>query len=323
MHYNSNKDACMKDSQTIIVTGGAGFVGSHLTKKLLKENSVVHLLLKDDTDTHRISSLLNQSNLHIHSIDLLDKTALFDKIREISPEIIFHLAARGAYHWQNDPYELLESNLFGTLNLIKACEQVPYIKFINVGSSSEYGYVSEPMHEQLPLLPNSYYAVSKAAQSMLAYYEASCNNKPIVTVRLFSVFGPLEDNNKFIPTLFRSIVEKKPISLVDPESAHDYVYIDDVVECLLLISLRQSPQPFTFNIGTGAQTTVQQVVRMAEKISHQKVLSQWRTLADHRWDTHHWVADMQQTSSTLDWKPKYNFESGLKKTWESFAHNSK
>src|SRR5204863_142015 len=152
----------------------------------------------------------------------------------IQPEWVFHLAAHGAYSWQTDVQQMVKTNLLGTINLVQACLNTGFDSFVNAGSSSEYGYKNHPPSEQELPEPNSHYAVSKVAATLFCQHTSRREGVRIRTLRLYSAFGAYEDPNRLMPTLIGRCLKGEFPPLVRPETARDYVYIDDVVDAFLL-----------------------------------------------------------------------------------------
>jgi nucleoside-diphosphate-sugar epimerase len=296
------------------VTGGAGFVGSVLIRSLVAKKQKVHLLLKSSTDTWRIKDLL--SKVTVHDVSLLDRTALEKLLVEIQPTIIYHLAARGAYVTQNDPDELFESNVVATWNLISASKNLPYHLFVNTGSSSEYGYYDRPMLETDRLRPTSWYAATKAANSLLAIQWAQQLQKPIVHVRLFSVYGPYEEPGRLFPTLLTRIFNRKPLDLVAPQTARDFIYVDDVVAFYENVEELKKCTGQTLNVGRGEQVSLEEVVKVAFKVTKCKVQTNWDAYAHRPWDTSTWQADMKKTFNLVSWRPTTTLNDGITKMWK-------
>ena len=172
-----------------LVTGGAGFVGANLVFGLLNQpDAEIFLLLKPQTNTWRLHHVLPNPRIHILAVDLLEREKLRKVVANSRPQIIYHLAAHGAYPTQDEPDKIFQTNIFSTLNLLHATKTQPYELFVHAGSSSEYGFKDQPMCERDICVPNSYYAISKLASTNLCSYTAMSKNKPIVTLRFFSVF---------------------------------------------------------------------------------------------------------------------------------------
>src|SRR6267378_1766196 len=155
-------------ARRILVTGAAGFVGSVLARRLLADGQEVHALTKSPNGAWRLKEI--EKDLRLHAVDLRDEATLRSAVAKIRPQAIFHLAAHGAYPFQTDPDGIIQSNILGTWNLLKASTDCDYEVFVNTGSSSEYGFKEFAMRETDLLEPNSYYSVAKSAQTLLCQH---------------------------------------------------------------------------------------------------------------------------------------------------------
>jgi nucleoside-diphosphate-sugar epimerase len=309
----------MTNKKVYLITGATGFIGSCLLRELINKNEKVHIILRKKANLWRIKDILGQTNIHFNNLSNLDK--LSKLIKKIRPNIIYHLATYGAYSSQNDANLCIKTNVQGTWNLLRATADIDYELFVNTGSSSEYGFKTSPMKETDLLEPASYYAVTKSSQTLLCSYFAKVNNKPVVTLRPFSVYGAYEDGSRFIPTLLKSLYFHKKMNLVSPYITRDWIYVDDVVNAYLSVNKLSKYGGEIFNIGTGTQKTIKEVVELAVKVTAEKTTFKWKGMKNRIWDTDCWVADISKSARLLKWKPKVNLEQGLLLTWKWFKNN--
>lgn len=300
----------------VLVTGGSGFVGASLVRRLLRDGHEVHLLVRSGYDPSRIQELL--PDLSIHKGDLSDPTSLQETVRRIRGEWIFHLAAHGAYSWQTDTREIFRTNLFGTINLLEACLAAGFESFVNTGSSSEYGFKDHAPSETELLEPNSDYAVAKASATLYCRFAAQRRNVRIVTLRLYSIYGPYEHPDRLIPTLLREGLQGRLPPLVNPDTARDYVYIDDAVEAYLLAARADFEPGALFNVGTGIQTPISEVVEIARRVLDIHAAPEWSSMAARSWDTSSWLCDNRKIVRELGWKPRFTLEQGFRETAKRF-----
>ncbi len=309
----------MKESY--LVTGGSGFIGSVLVRRLVDHHKNVHLILQKHSNPWRIKGLLH--NVKIHESDLSQISDLTEIIKETKPTIIYHLASNGAYSHQKDADRIISTNILGTWNFLKACNSVDYDLFVNTGSSSEYGFKKHAMRETDLVEPASYYAVTKCTQTLLCSFIAKNEHRPIVTLRPFSVYGPYEDPTRLIPTLLKSLLLKRSMKLVEADVARDQVYVGDVVDAYLKIDEMKRNCGEYFNVGTGRQSTVRDIVELAVKITGKTIPLRWGTMKNRQWDTTSWVADISKARQLLHWTPKTLLEDGITITWNWFQKNSR
>ena len=295
----------------VIVTGASGFIGNCVARRLLAEGYEVHLLLRPGANQWRLDGMLDQ--FRIHQADITDAETVRSVVRHVQPDIIVHLAAHGAYEWQADPPTIIETNVLGTLHLLEAAIAAGTKLFVNAGSSSEYGYRSEPMRESDRLQPNSIYAVAKAAQSHLCCLLGKNGKTSIVTFRLFSVYGPWEEPARLMPTLIRRARAGLPLTMADPETARDFIYIDDVVDALIGFSKFTQMTGQIFNVGTGVQSRLRDVVSFVQDVVGDRSQVCWGAMNARKWDTAQWRADPSKTRDLLGFTPKIRLKEGIAK----------
>lgn len=294
----------------IIITGGTGFVGANLARHLLRRGHEVHLLVRPRCQHWRIEEI--RTAVQCHEVNLADTAGLAQFVRQVRPEWIFHLAAHGAYSWQTDTDQIVQTNVIGTIHLLNACADNGFEAFIHTGSSSEYGFKDHSPAEEELIEPNSCYAVTKAAATLFCRHVARARNLNITTLRLYSAYGPYEDPKRLIPALIHKGLQGELPPLVDPNTPHDFVHVEDVCDACLLAA-QTPPRQFgaVYNVGTGVQTTLREVVEVARRVMGIAAEAEWGSMPAREWDTAVWVADSRKISAELGWKARLNFERGF------------
>lgn len=306
----------MLQMKKVLVTGAAGFVGAHLVKKLLDLGYEVHCIVRASTNRWRLQKLHIEDRCVWHEVDLTDREATVAAVKLVQPTYVFHLATRGAYPTQNHPQDLLFANSVGTWNLFQALIEVGCELCVQTGSSSEYGFSSVPMKESDLPHPNSWYAVTKSSNTLLGGYLGESGLLPVVTVRLFSVYGLYEEPTRLFPTLVAAVRTGTAMSLASLQTARDYIYIDDVVHMLTLVDELLLHPGKVYNCGTGTQTTLGELVATVEAVTHQKLTIARKAYPARSWDSSCWVADMSQTFSDTTWRPRFTIEEGFAELWK-------
>jgi dolichol-phosphate mannosyltransferase len=303
----------------VLLTGASGFVGANLARRLLRDGHDVHLLLRPGRDRWRLAGI--EGEVRLHDVALED-AAVAEVVRGIEPDWVFHLAAYGAYPHQADLEMAASTNFGGTLNLAQACLAAGFEAFVNAGSSSEYGFKATAPAETEWLDPNSAYAVTKAASTLLLRHLAMSNDAHIVTLRLYSAYGPYEEPSRLIPTLVVEGLDGRLPPLVDPAVARDFVHVDDICEAFVGAAARAGQERgAVYNVGTGVQTTIGEAVEVARKALAIEKEPTWGSMPRRSWDTTCWVADARLIRERLGWSPRYSFEEGFRSTVDWFrAH---
>jgi UDP-glucose 4-epimerase len=295
----------------VLVTGGSGFVGACAVRELVRRGRDVHVLLREPARAWRLADLADRLTIHVG--DLCDA----DSVRRAfaaSPTVVLHLATHGAYESQADARTILDTNIVGTLHLLEAAADAHVELFVQTGSSSEYGFRSEPMAESDRLEPNSVYAVAKSAQTHLGQLWARRSTMPVVTLRLFSVYGPWEESTRLIPTLLDRARRNLPLPLVSPDTVRDFVYVDDIVDALLDFEYLARLGGETLNLGSGVETTMRELVETATQLLGSRSEICWNAYPARAWDTTRWCADPRKAIERLGWSPRHSLRAGLKKT---------
>lgn len=305
--------------KTCLVTGGAGFIGANLVRKLLTTGHRIHIVTEKGSPLWRLTSVLNQ--ITVHEIDIANFEKIKALVSNIKPEWIFHLASYGGMPGQNDQETIFYVNFESTVNLVNACKEVGFECFINTGSSSEYGMKNSPMKEDQVLEPVSDYGVAKAAATQFCLKEALTNKLPIYTVRPFSPYGDYEAPARLIPTVLVGALQDKPLSLSSPNFVRDFIYIEDMVDIYLAITKNLPQNHFVFNAGTGTQCSIQDVINTAQAMNDKKLIVQWNASEPRPWEPKRWQADISLAQQVLNWHPHNNLAKGLKKSLTWFKNN--
>lgn len=300
--------------ERVLVTGGSGFVGACAVHALVRQGDSVSVLLREPAEAWRLKDVLDQCDVHIG--DVRDADAVRACVSAVRPNVVMHLATRGAYEHQDDATSILTTNILGTLNLLEAAATCGTSLFVQTGSSSEYGFASEPMRETDRLVPNSLYAVAKAAQTHLGMLASKRGSMPVVTFRLFSVYGPWEEPTRLMPTLLRRARAGLPLELSSPQTARDFVYVDDVLDALLDFPKLAKLGGEVINIGSGHETTLRDVVGAVQRLFPGRMDVRWGAFPPRIWDTVRWSADVSKAERLLGWTPRHSLGHGLAKMSE-------
>jgi len=308
----------------ILVIGASGFIGAKLFFSLIKLRNDVYAASRSIKASWRLLKLPSQAMpQNFVNLDVTDPKSINEVFQRIKPRTIFNLSAYGAYERQNDAGHIHEVNYTGTLNLIKALQDLGCDAFVQAGSSSEYGLNCSGPSETDPLNPNSDYSVSKGAASLLISYYGKAKGLPCANLRLYSIYGPYEERDRLIPRLVNLGLSGQFPPLVDPNTSRDFVYIDDCTNAFVKAALTVciSEPGLSLNIGTGVKTTLSQVAQTAKEVFKIKSEPQFGSMQNRKWDLSNWFANPKAANEKMKWKASTSFLRGLTltKEWETLA----
>jgi nucleoside-diphosphate-sugar epimerase len=302
----------------VLITGGSGFVGANLTRRLLRDGHETHLALRSGYQPWRLDEIAR--DFQRHEFDIGDKEAVARAIREIRPDWVFHLAAYGAYSSQTGIELMIGTNLLGTIALLDACAQVGVEAFVQTGSSSEYGYKDHAACEDEVIHPNSHYAITKAAATHYCQFTATQQAVNAVTVRLYSIYGPYEEPTRLIPTLIIYGLRGALPRLVSAAIARDFVYVDDAVEAMVRVATADRGGA-VYNVCNGVQRSLAGVVETARRLMKIDAEPAWASMPERSWDTDVWVGSPELMAHEVGWRAQVDLEAGLQELINWFRRN--
>ncbi len=295
----------------ILVLGGSGFVGGALMRLLLR--------FREDVfgTTARLPAwrLEGLPPTHILTGDLLIDSHIDLVLDVAKPRTIFDCIAYGAYSFETSAALIYQTNFQLATRLLERLDASRIACYVHAGSSSEYGdNAAGPAEDSLPA-PNSAYAVSKVAAANLLLYHGKRKKLPCVNLRLYSVYGPLEDASRLIPNVIRHGTLGRYPEFVSPDISRDFVFVDDVCEAFIdaALNLREEDFGESFNIGTGARTTIADVASVSRDLFKIEAPPQF-TMPSRQWDIAVWYANIEKAKARLGWAPRTSLRAGLLKT---------
>ncbi len=296
-----------------LVTGGAGFVGANVVRRLVDDGLEVHALTRRETNRWRLDGL---EQIRTHVCPLEDSDRVNELVATIRPEWVFHLAAHGAYASQTDYRRIVEVNTLGTLNLLDAVAKTGACAgFVHTGSSSEYGLKDHAPAEDEIVHPDSVYAVTKCAATHAVSHWARTTGLAASTVRLYSVYGRWEEPTRLMPRLVVCALAGTLPVLTSPSTARDFVWIDDAVDGIVRAAREATRRPGAiWNLGSGEQTTLEELVGIVRGVFGVEEEPSWGTMPDRSWDTASWRSDPRRARDQLGWAAVTGLDQGLRAT---------
>jgi nucleoside-diphosphate-sugar epimerase len=301
------------NSQRVLITGAAGFIGANLTRKMVELGGRVTALFRPGGNLVRIEELLPL--LELLPVDLNHFDELHKNIQKIQPEIILNLATPAGHPpTRAARLQLLKTSVIGTANLLETLATIDFEHFIHFGSSTEYGPRDVPLKESHRLEPNTFRGVTKAAAALLCQQFAHSYNRPVTIIRPFSVYGYWEAPTRLIPTVIRAALQGYDLDLTDPGFVRDPIFVEDLVQAGILALDLPDNRGQIINVGSGQQWSNEAIVETIQEISGRKILIHSGAYSPSPSDTHHWVADISVAKELLGWQPRHSLQSGLEKT---------
>lgn len=304
----------------IFVTGGTGLVGGHVVEKLLgRGDEVIVGSRSADPFSYFYNRRLNEKAVMV-DYDLKDFRRVFDIITKYEIEAVIHLGAQPIVQTAyKNPYETLESNIMGTVNVLEAARLSGGIKAVVVASSDKaYGVAEElPYHEEMKLNGQHPYDCSKSCADLISTMYANTYDLPLTVARFGNIFGPGDLNfNRIIPGLMKAILKKEPLLLrSDGSLVREYLYVCDVADgYLLLLDNIAKVKGEAFNFGSDEKFMVLEIIAFCERVLGEKV--DYRIMNNAKGEIPAQYLDNSKLKRILNWSCGDNLEVGIKATFD-------
>jgi len=309
----------------ILITGGTGFIGSHLVEELLKYGfkNIICTYRASNPRSYFYSQELPKKTT-LASCDIKDFKRVFDILTKYEIDIVFHLAAQPivdtAY---KNPLETIETNVMGTVNLLEACRQKGDLKSVAVITSDKaYGKAEElPYTEEARLKGDHPYDASKTAADLMAQTYFRTYGLPVVIARFSNIFGPGDINfNRIIPGIMESIIMNEELLVrSDGKMIREYTYVKDVADgCVRLAQNIDEIKGEAFNFGSKNIFSVIDLIKKIEEILDVRVNYKILNIAKNEIPEQY--LDWSKAKEKLDWQPKTSFEQGVKEVFNWYKN---
>jgi len=298
----------------ILVTGGAGFIGSEIVAQLCRHGGKVTIL--DDFSSGRLEYVDSQNGVKIVKGDVCDREKVANTIKD--QEIVMHLAAMpfipDSYYY---PEDFFRTNAMGSINVIWQCIRSKSVeRFVHISSSEVYGTAQyEPMDEKHPTLPHSTYAVSKLAADRAVFTMHKEHGYPAVIVRPFNSYGPRVTQPYIVPEIALQLFsERNTLMLGNIDATRDFTYVGDTARAIILAGIEKQAVGETINVGTGVGVSIRQLALQQARILGRKVAIQIDEKRLRPYDVGKLICDSSKARKILNWRPMTSLEEGLTMT---------
>lgn len=303
----------------VLVTGGAGFIGSHLVRRLLDRGNTVRVI--DNLVTGSRGNLEDVADrIDFREADICDAKACSDAVE--GTEVVYHVAALPSVpRSMADPLGTHNSNVNGTLNLLEAGRRAGVRRLVYSSSSSAYGDTPAlPKVESMEPMPRSPYAAAKLAGELYTLAYARAGLIEGVALRYFNVFGPRQDPNgpyaAVVPLLFRAVQTGTPVTIFgDGAQTRDFTFVDNVIDANLLAGEGPASRVsgHVVNAGTGSRTSLLDLVHLVEEVTGGRVLV--RHAPARAGDVRDSQASLDRAAAVLGYEPRISVREGIERLW--------
>ena len=309
------------NNKQVLVTGAAGFIGSHLTEFLARSGyqvkAMVHYNFQNNWGWLETIPSDVMENVEVFSADITDPFAVQKAVEEC--ELVFHLAALIAIPYSYlAPASYVETNVKGTLNVLEACRNVGVRRLVHTSTSETYGTAQyTPIDEKHPLIGQSPYSASKIGADKLAESYYLSFDLPVVTLPPFNTFGPRQSARAVIPTIISQALsgaEKIHLGFLTP--VRDLNYVKDIVAAFIAAASAENVVGKTINCGCGAGVSIGELARMILEICESKATIETDTerVRPENSEVMELICDNTLARELMGWEPKYSLQEGLAET---------
>lgn len=304
-----------------LVTGGNGFIGSHMVSRLVRSACDVYVITRESSDIWRLDEV--KGSINLINLDLRNGDELSKCISQIKPDYVFHMAAYGVDSRQKDYVTAAETNIIGTVNIVKAASAVGCEKLLNTGTSMQYGNKMGAITEKDNYNPTNIYGSTKGAATIIAHQIARECSLDIATIIPFGVFGEMEGSHKFFPHVILSALAGEEILLSPCEQYRDYCYIENIIDGFLSAAGDKKGRNEIFNIGSGNVFHLKHYVELIMKDFEDNKKVNYGAVEYRKNDLWSPQPDIRKIQNQLNWEIRVSLEDGINRTIEWFRGNLK
>jgi len=293
-------------------------IGSHLAQRLVRDEMEVFILTRQKASPPRLKTI--QDRVHFLYGDITNRQTVQTVVSKVNPEIIFHLASTSFNPESLNPEVHFQVNVLGTLHLLEGMRGLKGARLIFTSSAAEYGD-GEHLREDSAIQPKTILGASKAAATTLVQTYVRLHKVDAVILRLFTPYGPWEFGRRLISQTILSALQGQDVQISEGKQKRDFIYIEDVVNALVLAATKPIQSGSVFNIGSGESISVREVVELTLQLMGHPVKVLAGVLPTRPDEIMQMSADVTLAGEQLGWKPQVSLEEGLHRTIEWFTKN--
>jgi UDP-glucuronate decarboxylase len=299
------------------VTGGGGFIGSHLVRKLVGGGHEVRILVRPSTSLDRLSGIIGSVEI-VHG-DVGDPVGILRTLGAWQPDLCAHLA------WYGDPKTYLRSHanldeLSASYVLLVRLFEAGCRRFLITGTCAEYAPSSDRLREDSPLGPTTLYAATKLSLQMVSGQLAAEFSARVTWARIFHLYGPFESSQRLVPAVVCALLASKEFSATAGNQVRDYLHVADVASALCALIDRDVGG--VVNVCSGVPVTVRQVIEAIADILERPDLVRFGQITSRGWDPRFLCGDNSRLTREAAWRPHFDLRAGLEDTihwWQGQA----
>jgi nucleoside-diphosphate-sugar epimerase len=294
----------------VFLTGGAGFIGSHLARLLVREGHEVTAIIRPGADRWRLADIA--SRLDIIDADLTELATLKPRLRASRPDVCIHLAWKG---WSGKAEADANLTSLGiSLELLRSMPDLGCPRFVAAGTCFEYRLTSNRLAETTPLAPHDLYGACKKSLFEVAQEFSALTGVSVVTPRIFYSYGPYEDARRLVPSITQSLLRGEVARVTPGEQVRDYLHVEDVARAIWTVA--NSNATGAVNIASGEAGTIADIARRLGQIVGRPELVRIGELPYRDGEPMHILSDATKLRRELGFEPRYDLDRGLHQTIE-------
>ena len=309
----------------ILITGGCGFIGSHLTEHLVQRGLEVTVFdrYNSNNDWGWLENSIFKKDFNVILGDIRDYDSVKNAVK--GNNVVLHLAALiGIPYSYISPLAYIKTNVEGTYNVLQSAKELEISKTVITSTSEVYGSaIYTPINEDHPLQPQSPYSASKIGADNLALSYYNSFDLPVTIIRPFNTYGPRQSARAIIPTIFSQLISSKDISLGNLSTVRDFTFVEDLCMAYEILLKNNIFNGEVVNVGSNQDISISQLLEKIFKITNikKKIVVNKERVRKNKSEVNHLLCDNKKIVSLTDWKPKISLDQGLKKTYSWIEKN--